>query len=151
MTGDTARATPDFRAWLILALLMLLTAAVYLPSLRGGFVFDDGYYFLDNQDVHVDSLDVGAWARAALSQAGMNQFRALGMLSFAANYYFTGLDPFWLKATNLGIHLGNGLLLSKHTRLLTGLPGRPKTRARLPVGLIFRLKRSGLPGFRFTL
>jgi len=48
----------------------------------------------------------------------MNQFRALSMLSFAANYYFTGVDPYWLKATNLAIHLGNGLFLFLALRAL---------------------------------
>lgn len=142
MTKDFPHGAPgerSRRAWLILALMAALTVAVYAPSLRGGFVFDDGYYFLDNQDVHVDSLDLGAWTRAALSQAGMNQFRALGMLSFALNYYFTGLDPFWLKATNLAIHLANGMLLFLMLRALFRLHGvcaaRHSRRLPLEIGL----------------
>jgi len=111
-------AHPERRAWLVLAVFMALTVLVYIPALRGGFVFDDGYYFLDNADVHVATLALGDWVRAATSQAGTNQFRALGMLSFAANYYFTGLDPYWLKATNVAIHLGNGMLLFLALRAL---------------------------------
>ena len=97
---------------------MVVTVLVYAPSLRGGYLFDDSYYFVNNQDVHVSTLEIGDWTRAAISQAGMNQFRALSMLSFAANYYFTGLDPYWLKATNLAIHLGNGLFLFLALRAL---------------------------------
>jgi hypothetical protein len=96
--------------WVFLA-AACLTAIVYWPSLHGGYIFDDTVYFIENTDVHVTTLRLGDWIRAALDQAGTNQFRALSMLSFAANYYFTGLDPFWPKLTNLCIHLVNGFLL----------------------------------------
>ena len=98
------------RAWTVFAALAALTILVYWPSLRGGYLFDDRI-FVNGTDLHVTSLDVGQWIKAALSQAGTHQLRALTMLSFAANYYFTGLDPFWLKLTNLFIHLLNGWLL----------------------------------------
>ena len=99
------------RAWLLFAGLAVLTISVYWPELRGAYIFDDGIYFVDNTDVHVTTLHLGDWIKAALSQTGTNQFRALSMWSFAANYYFTGIDPFWPKLTNLAIHLLNGLLL----------------------------------------
>ena len=98
------------RPWLMLTLFAALTVLVYWPALQGGFFFDD-HNLVENPDLHVTTLHLGDWIRAALSQAGTNQFRALSMLTFAANYYFTGLDPFWLKATNVGIHLLNGLML----------------------------------------
>lgn len=102
---------PGRRAmWLLLA-FACLTVLVYWPALHGGYLFDDDVYFVSNSDVHVTTLRPGDWIRAALNQAGTNQFRALSMLSFALNYYLTGLDPFWPKLTNLGIHLVNGLLL----------------------------------------
>ncbi len=100
----------DRSIWLILSALCL-TVLVYWPSLHGGYIFDDMVYFVDNTDVHVTTLNPADWIRAALQQAGTTQFRALSMLSFALNYYFTGLDPFWPKLTNLGIHLLNGFLL----------------------------------------
>lgn len=98
-------------SWLIFLLACCTTIAVYWPSLHGGYIFDDGVYFLNNTDVHVTTLHLADWIRAALQQVGTGQFRALSMLSFAANYYFTGLDPFWPKLTNLVIHLLNGWLL----------------------------------------
>ena len=107
-------------AWIALAALLCLTLFAYWPSLHGGFLFDDRYY-VESADIHVTTLDPGAWTRAALSQVGTNQFRALSMLSFAANYYFTGLDPFWLKLTNLAIHAANGFLLFLLLRELFGL------------------------------
>ena len=77
----------------MLAGLMVLTVLAYWPSLHGGYLFDDGIYFVNNPDIHVTTLRLGDWAKAALSQAGNNQFRALSALSFAANYYFTGCGP----------------------------------------------------------
>ncbi|HZP67276.1 MAG TPA: hypothetical protein VFB32_13320 [Rudaea sp.] len=108
------------RAWLVLAGLMALTALVYWPSLSGGFIFDDRYY-IESPNVHVTTTRLADWVRAALSQAGTNQFRALTSLSFAANYYFTGLDPYWLKLTNLVIHLANGWALFLMLRELFAL------------------------------
>lgn len=91
---------------------MAATVLVYWPSLRGGFLFDDSPTFIDNSDVHVTSLHLGDWARAALSQCHASVLcRPLSGLTFAANWYFTGIDPFWPKLTNLAIHLCNGLLL----------------------------------------
>ncbi len=110
-------------AWYAFAALTLLTLLVYWPALRGGYIFDDSIYVVDNTAVHVTTLHLGDWIKAALSQAGTNQFRALSMLSFAANYYFTGLDPFWLKLTNVGIHLLNGLMLFLMLRELFRLAG----------------------------
>lgn len=101
----------DLIPWLAFAGFAFLTAAVYWPALGGGFLFDDRYYYTDSPDIHVTTLHLGDWIRAALSQTGSNQFRSLSMLTFAANYYFTGLDPFWPKLTNVVIHLLNGLLL----------------------------------------
>ena len=95
----------------LFAAFAILTLAVYWPALQGGYIFDDSIYVVRNTDVHVTSLRTGEWVNAALSQVGTNQFRAFSMLSFAANYYLTGLDPFWFKLTNVGVHLINGCLL----------------------------------------
>ncbi|MFT4047578.1 MAG: hypothetical protein QM661_12910 [Solimonas sp.] len=118
-------------AWFLLLAAMALTVAVYRPSLYGGYIFDDTIYFVNNTDVHVTTRIPGDWVRAALQQwsSHNNQFRALSMLSFAANYYFTGLDPFWPKLTNLVIHLVNGLLLFLLMRELFRLRQRVAPRA----------------------
>lgn len=90
--------------------MMVLTIAVYWPSLSGGFLFDDSIY-VQNPAVFVQSMRLGDWAHAALSQVGTNQFRGLSMLSFAANHFITGANPWWFKLTNLCIHLCNGWLV----------------------------------------
>ncbi len=97
-------------AWLLFALFVVGCFCVYWPSLYGGYIFDDSIYFTQNQDVHVTTLQFGDWWRAAASQCSVNLFcRPLSALTLATNYYFSGLDPFWPKLTNVAIHLANGL------------------------------------------
>lgn len=124
---DASNPVPARRgSHLLLIALMLLTIAVYWPSLSGGFLFDDSIY-PQNPAVLVRSLRLGDWVNAALSQAGTNQFRALSMISFAANHYLTGADPWWFKLTNLGIHLLNGLLVFLLTAQLARLRNALRT------------------------
>lgn len=105
-----AGAPAERRAWILLAGLILATALVYWPSLSGGWLFDDTYYVMDPA-IQVRGGALAEWVRAALSQSSTNQFRALSMLSFAMNFYLTGPDPWWFKASNLGLHLFNGIIL----------------------------------------
>jgi hypothetical protein len=98
--------------WLLLGAVLLLTALVYAPGLSGGFVYDDKSFIVDNAAIQVSSRDLRDWVLAAFSFPGGNhQGRWLGMLSFAANFYFGGLDPFGFKLVNLCIHLLNGCLV----------------------------------------
>lgn len=108
------------RAWVILVGLLILTALVYKPALTGGWLFDDSYY-VDNPAIQVHHGRIAEWTLAALSQTGANQFRALSMLSFALNYYLAGPDPWWFKATNVALHLFNGVLLFAMLKALFGL------------------------------
>jgi hypothetical protein len=108
-------------AWLALAAELIICAAVYAPGLHGSFVFDDSTFIIANKAMHVTTLRLGDWVAAALSFPSSHQGRWLGMLSFAVNHYFTGLDPFWLKLTNLAIHLVNGVLVFGMFRALFAL------------------------------
>jgi hypothetical protein len=98
--------------WVLLAAASGITALAYLPGLSGGFVYDDMSFIVNNAAVQVSSNDIRDWVLAAFSFPGGNhQGRWLGMLTFAANFHFGGLDPFWFKLTNLCIHLLNGCLV----------------------------------------
>jgi tetratricopeptide (TPR) repeat protein len=107
--------------WLAVIAALVLTAFVYWPGLRGGFVHDDFGFIVQNGDVQVTRLQLGDWVRAAESFPSAHVGRWLTMLSFAANHYFSGLDPFWMKLTNLCLHLGNGVLLFLVLRALFDL------------------------------
>lgn len=95
----------------LLILLLCVTCIVYWPGLSGGYFFDDYPNIVDNQAVHVSEPTLANWHAASMASPSPVLRRPLAMLSFAINYYLTGLDPFWFKLTNLCLHLLNGILL----------------------------------------
>jgi tetratricopeptide (TPR) repeat protein len=95
--------------WFVAALL--LATCLYLPGIRGTFVFDDYPNIVDNADLHVTTLDPQAWIKVLWASPSSDLQRPLASLSFAANHYFTGLDPMPMKLTNVALHLLNGWLL----------------------------------------
>lgn len=108
--GSNAASRAPMR-WLFVLGLLLLTALVYWPGLSGGYVFDDLPNIVDNTALHVTTLDRHAWMAAVLSSPVADLPRPLSMLSFALNYYFTGVDPWPMKLTNVLIHLLNTVLV----------------------------------------
>jgi hypothetical protein len=95
----------------LLALALLVTALVYWPGLHGGWLFDDYPNIVDNKGVQPDEASVSALINAAFSSPSSEFKRPMASLSFAANFMLGGLDPFWMKLTNLLIHLINGVLV----------------------------------------
>ena len=94
----------------ILAAALVITAIVYWPGLQGGFLFDDYPNIVDNKGVQPTDASLHSLVAAALSSPSSEFKRPLASLSFAANYLTTGIDPYWMKLTNLFVHLLNGLL-----------------------------------------
>lgn len=99
------------RAWIIFIALMVLTVAAYRPGLNGTYLFDDYPNIVDNPGVKPANASMASLARAALSSPSSEFKRPLSSLTFGANYLATGLDPYWMKFTNLLIHLLNGFLV----------------------------------------
>ncbi|GGA33409.1 tetratricopeptide repeat protein [Dyella nitratireducens] len=97
--------------WGLLILGFLVTTAVYWPGLSGSFFFDDNPNIVDNKDVQPADASFASLLNAALSSPASEFKRPLSSLTFATNYLLTGLDPYWMKLTNLVIHLLNGLLV----------------------------------------
>jgi len=120
--SSPSTAAASRRATIVLFGLLAVTAGIYWPGLYGAFVFDDSTFIVTNARLHVQTLRLGDWVLAAMSfPSGAHQGRWLGMLSFALNHYFTGLDPFWLKLSNLAIHLLNGWLVYRLVRATLAL------------------------------
>jgi len=107
----------SFHAWILLAAIVI-TAMVYWPGLRGGFLFDDYPNIVDNHGVQPANATLSSLVGAALSSPASDFKRPLASLSFAANYLASGMDPYWMKLTNLVIHLLNGLLVFLLARAL---------------------------------
>jgi len=100
--------------------LCLLLAAIYWPGLGGGFFFDDSANILEPAEIQLQSISIESlrslWESGRAGPLG----RPVSLLSFAANYYFSGFNPFYFKLTNLIIHCANGILVY----FLTGLFAR---------------------------
>jgi len=101
-----------------LVLLLAVTAAIYGPGLGGSWLFDDYPNIVDNHGVQPSNGSLASLVGAALSSPASDFKRPLASLSFAANYLLTGLNPYWMKLTNLAIHLLNGLLVFVFARQL---------------------------------
>lgn len=99
--------------------------------MQGGFIFDDFPNLVEDPDWKVTSLDWREWHRAITLGISSSIGRPLALLSFSINYYLTGLDPFWLKLTNLGMHLLNAVLVFILCNRLFGLVAAPAGKGRL--------------------
>src|SRR5687768_12596466 len=75
---------------------------VYLPSLRGGFLYDDQSVILDNRGIR----DLGALGQVFRSDPA----RPVLSLTWALNYAAFGLEPWSYHLVNVAIHAGNAAL-----------------------------------------
>ena len=91
--------------------LLLLVLTVYWPGLSGAFFFDDSFNILQSPAIKVSEFTVDSflnlWASGIAGPLG----RPVSLLTFAANYYYAGFDPYWFKLTNLLIHCLNTVLI----------------------------------------
>ena len=82
-------------SWLLPLISALITLLIYLPGLNGDFEFDDGPNILDNAAIKIETMSFDSILAAALSGKSGPFGRSISMLSFAGNYYFTQLEPFF--------------------------------------------------------
>src|SRR5471030_97780 len=100
---------PALKSACVLALALLATVVVYLPSLHGGYVFDDFPNIVNNLPLHIKHASPSELLGAALATPSSDLGRPLASLTFALNWLATGADPRPMKITNLAIHLLNGI------------------------------------------
>lgn len=115
-------------ALLLAPLALLLVMAAFWPGLQGGFIFDDFPNLVHADSWKVSSLAPADLWRALASDVSGTIGRPLSLLSFAINHAATGMQPFWLKLTNLLWHLANGALvwlLCRRLLLLLPATSRP--------------------------
>ncbi len=105
----------------LLFCIIAIAIACYVPGLTGHFIFDDGINIRINPFLQIDRLDFSALWQAASSGGARPLSRPISMASFAVDYYFFGMDPYYFKATNLAIHVINGLLVFVLVKLLLSL------------------------------
>jgi len=120
MTPISRRIASLHPAWL-LPLVIGIVVLAYLPGLRGGFAFDDMPNIVDNVALRVTFHDgLAQWIAAMFSSPASDLQRPLAMLSFALNHAFAGMDPWWMKLTNIAIHALNTWLVFLVARKLLG-------------------------------
>lgn len=95
-----------------------LITFLYWSGLYGGFFFDDFANILESDELKITELSWGALKAAWDSGNAGPLGRPISLLSFAFNHYFSGLDPFAFKLTNLGIHVLNTFLVYNLIRLI---------------------------------
>ena len=140
------RQERDFSSALLLIALLIVITAVYWAGAGGGFVFDDYPNIVFNTALHVTQLNWHDWASAALSSPASDLPRPIAMLSFAANHYFTGLNPVPMKLTNVGIHLLNTVLVFGVARsLLEAVEQPPAVFTRVRIALFIAACWSLMP------
>lgn len=122
--------------WYLLFAGFAVVALAYWPGLSGGFVFDDYPNIVDNKGVQPPDATLASLISAALSSPSSDFKRPLASLTFALNFLATGLDPYWMKLTNLVIHLLNGLLVFLLTRSLIGLAKPDVSKGRAHINLV---------------
>ncbi len=103
---------------LVFILILAATWAVYYSGLQGSFLFDDHPNIVDNKKLHIDQLDWPHLKQAILSLDAGPLKRPVATFTLALNHYWSELNPYWYKATNLIIHLCNGLAVLWLSQLL---------------------------------
>ena len=104
-------------------LVIFLALFSFYPGLQGGFLFDDTANIVRNTSLHIRHITLENLAYAAYSFEPGGSSRPLAMLSFALNFWHTGLDPFYFKLTNLVIHGLTSVVLLYFFHLLLSVAG----------------------------
>jgi hypothetical protein len=89
----------------------VLVLGLYAKGLTGGFLFDDFPNLVLDPSWKLMALTWDQIMRALQGGIASLTGRPLAILSFAANHWLTGEDPFWLKQTNVLMHAGNAVLV----------------------------------------
>ena len=124
-----ARARSRFPAWLMAALLALVTLALYWPAMRHDFVYDDKFYVTLNGHVQKGlTMENVKWA---FSNPVAANWHPLTMLSHMLDCQLFGLKPWGHHLTSVLLHAVNTVLVFLLLRRLTGAMWRSVTVAAL--------------------
>lgn len=119
VAGAPAMPSPSF-TWaarhqrLTLSLLLALAVvALYLPSVRYGFVWDDTYYVLKNTTIRTWStwLDDLRSIKAYAGMINAPMFRPVRNWSYRLDWSLAGPQPSWWHAHNVLLHALNAVLV----------------------------------------
>ncbi len=115
----------DARQAAILAGILIVSCAIYLPSLRNGWVVDDWEVFVNNKLIHSWSFVTNSfrydswWFRKPTSLPQSAFYRPLVNVWFAASTWLFGLHPAPWHLAKIGLHVVAVLLCFRIAQLLT--------------------------------
>lgn len=102
-----------------------ITFAVFLPSLKNGFVnWDDTENLVANLNYRGLGWEQLKWMFTTFH---LGPYQPLSWLTYGADYLFWGMDPFGYHLTNVALHSVNAALLCLLCLELFSLPGLPPT------------------------
>jgi tetratricopeptide (TPR) repeat protein len=118
ITKAAGHGSTRWRVTLIAALLFVLVAAVFLPSIRQGFIpYDDPKYV--TQNVHVNTGLTWANLRWALTSTEASNWHPLTWMSHMLDCQLFGLNAAGHHLTNLLLHAFSTMLLFVALRRMT--------------------------------
>lgn len=120
LSSSSTRSANTAQSWWLALALLITTFVLYYAGAGGPFVLDDFSNIILNKQLQIKEITFPAMFDAAFSSNAGLLRRPVAMLSFALNYYFNGLDPFFYKIVNIAIHLATTLLLFFLTERLLG-------------------------------
>jgi tetratricopeptide (TPR) repeat protein len=91
--------------YIILAAIPFLLFFLYSPALNGPFLFDDIANIEKNSSIHIKNISLESLKTAA------GGHRPVATISFALNYYVSGLSPYWFRVVNIAIHISTAWIL----------------------------------------
>ncbi|CAB1061014.1 hypothetical protein D1BOALGB6SA_5785 [Olavius sp. associated proteobacterium Delta 1] len=95
------------------ALLFIISLAVYYNSLSNGFVFDDYAVIVENKHINNLSNSLPAFFSNSyfIIAAGEASYRPIATLSYFVIHSFAGLDPFYFHLSSVFLHMLNVILV----------------------------------------
>jgi tetratricopeptide (TPR) repeat protein len=112
-TLDRAIKSPSVesrRALFVLMSLLALCFIIYSNSLTVPFQFDDRANIVENEAIHMKSLNMDSISRALFSSE-VSETRAIPMLTFALNWYFGKGNTYGYHIVNIAVHIITGFFL----------------------------------------
>ena len=101
-------SSPNYEG-LLIALLAIVVILIYADTLTTPFILDDIHNIRDNSHIRMTSLSLKNILRAGFQSPAVR--RPIANISFALNYYFSGLNLVGFHLTNILIHILAGIFL----------------------------------------
>ena len=126
MKSSSAPAPLTARQAGLLGAIVIATIAIYLPSLRNGWVFDDWQEIVNNQFIHSWSFVGNSfihdiwWFRDPTKLPQSAYYRPLENAWFAVNALLFGTHPAAWHLAKIALHAVVVLLCFRAAQLLTG-------------------------------